>query len=75
LIASSYSFAYTFLDFLQELLSTLVARLVAILWLWRVIRSVTEGLKKQRLHGTSTIDDVELEELPDPFISLNQYCK
>jgi hypothetical protein len=37
-IASSYSFAYTFLDSLQELLSTLVGRPVAILWLWRVIR-------------------------------------
>jgi hypothetical protein len=39
MIASSYSFAYTFLDFLQELLSTLVARLVAISWPWRGIRT------------------------------------
>jgi hypothetical protein len=38
-IASSYSFAHYFLDFLQELLSTLVARLVAILWPWRGIRT------------------------------------
>jgi hypothetical protein len=39
MIASSYSFAYTFLDFLQELLSTLVARLVAISWPCRGIRT------------------------------------
>jgi hypothetical protein len=38
-IVSSYSFAYYFLDFLQELLSTLVARPVAISWPWRGIRT------------------------------------
>jgi hypothetical protein len=41
-----------------------------------IVDPVSKGLKKQRLRGTSTADDVELEELPDPVIQLlNQYCK
>jgi hypothetical protein len=39
MIASSYSFTHYFLDFLQELLATLVARPVAILWPWRGIKT------------------------------------
>jgi hypothetical protein len=41
-----------------------------------IVDPVNEALKKQRLQATSTADDVELEELPDPVIQpLNQYCK
>jgi hypothetical protein len=37
---------------------------------------VTEGFKKQRLDGIDTVDDVDLEELPDAVIKpLNRYCK
>jgi hypothetical protein len=40
-----------------------------------IVDPVNEALKKQRLQATSTADDVELEELPDPVIQpLNQYC-
>jgi hypothetical protein len=41
-----------------------------------IVDPVSEALKKKRLQATSTIDDVELEELPDPIIQpLNRYCK
>jgi hypothetical protein len=41
-----------------------------------IVDLVSEGLKKQRLQGTSTADDVELEELPVLVIQpLNRYCK
>jgi hypothetical protein len=41
-----------------------------------IVDPINEALKKQRLEATSTADDVELEELPDPFIQpLNRYCK
>jgi hypothetical protein len=41
-----------------------------------IVDPVSEALKKQRLQATSTADDVELEELPDPIIQpLNRYCK
>jgi hypothetical protein len=41
-----------------------------------IVDPVSEALKKKRLQATSTIDDVELEELPDPVIQpLNRYCK
>jgi hypothetical protein len=41
-----------------------------------IVDHVSKALKKQRLEATSTVDDVELKELPDPIIQpLNQYCK
>jgi hypothetical protein len=41
-----------------------------------IVDPVSEALKKEQLQATSTIDDVELEELPDPIIQpLNRYCK
>jgi hypothetical protein len=41
-----------------------------------IVDTVTEGFKKQRIDGVDAVDDVEVEELPDPvFIPLNQYCK
>jgi hypothetical protein len=41
-----------------------------------IVDTVTEGFKKQRLDGDDAVDDVELEELPDPVIQpLNRYCK
>jgi hypothetical protein len=41
-----------------------------------IVDTVTEGLKKQRIHGVDAVDDVEVEELPDPvFTPLNRYCK
>jgi hypothetical protein len=41
-----------------------------------IVDPVTEGFKKQRLDATGIVDDVELEELPDPIIvPLNRYCK
>ena len=33
-----------------------------------IVDPVSEALKKQRLHATSTANDVEFEELPDPII-------
>jgi hypothetical protein len=41
-----------------------------------IVDLVSEDLKKQQLQAPSTVDDVELEELPDPVIQpLNRYCK
>jgi hypothetical protein len=41
-----------------------------------IVDPVSEALKKEQLQATSTADDVELEELPDPIIQpLNRYCK
>jgi hypothetical protein len=41
-----------------------------------IVDIVTEGFKKQRLHGIHAIDDVDLEEFPDAVIQLlNRYCK
>jgi hypothetical protein len=41
-----------------------------------IVDIVTEGFKKQRINGDDAIDDVEVEELPDPvFTPLNRYCK
>jgi hypothetical protein len=41
-----------------------------------IVDTVTEGFKKQRLDGDDAVDDVELEELPDPVIQpLNRYFK
>jgi hypothetical protein len=41
-----------------------------------IVDPINEGLKKQRLQATSTVDDAKLEELPDPAIEpLNRYCK
>jgi hypothetical protein len=38
--------------------------------------TITEGFKKQQVDGDGAVDDVELEELPDPIIQpLNRYCK
>jgi hypothetical protein len=83
-IASSYSIAHSFLDFLQELLSTLVARPVAMEGDKEIFKAileplildhVTKGLKKQRLETNSTAE-IEVEELPDIDITpLNQFCK
>jgi hypothetical protein len=40
-----------------------------------IVDTVTEGLKKQRI-GDDVVEDVEVEELPNPiFTPLNQYCK
>jgi hypothetical protein len=41
-----------------------------------ILDPIIEGLKKQQLESTSTTNDLEDEELPDPVIQpLNQYCK
>jgi hypothetical protein len=41
-----------------------------------IVDTVIEGFKKQRLDSDDAIDDVEVEEFPDPVITpLNQYCK
>jgi hypothetical protein len=41
-----------------------------------IVDTVTEGLKKQQIDGDDAVDDVEVEELPDPvFTPLNRYCK
>jgi hypothetical protein len=42
-----------------------------------IVDTVTEGVKKQRLHGDDTNDDdVDLEEFEDPLIQpLDRYCK
>jgi hypothetical protein len=41
-----------------------------------IVDTMIEGLKKQRLDGVDAVDDVDLEELPDPvFTPLNRYCK
>jgi hypothetical protein len=41
-----------------------------------IVDTVTEGLKKQWMDGDDVVDDVEVEELPNPiFTPLNQYCK
>jgi hypothetical protein len=42
-----------------------------------IVDTVTEGFKKQQLHGDDTdYDDVELEEFEDSVIQpLNQYYK
>jgi hypothetical protein len=41
-----------------------------------IVDIVTEGLKKQRIDGVDAVDDVEVEEFPDPvFTLLNRYCK
>jgi hypothetical protein len=41
-----------------------------------IVDTITEGFKKQRIDGDDAVDDVEVEELPDPVITpLNQYCK
>jgi hypothetical protein len=41
-----------------------------------IVDTITEGFKKQRIDGDNAVDDVEVEELPDPVITpLNQYCK
>jgi hypothetical protein len=41
-----------------------------------IVDPVSEALKKQQLQATSTANDVELEELPDPVIQPpNRYCK
>jgi hypothetical protein len=41
-----------------------------------IVDTVTEGFKKQRLHGDNTTDDAEVEELPNlVIIPLNRYCK
>ena len=41
-----------------------------------IMDTVTEGFKKQKLIGDGAVDDVEVEELPDPIITLlNQYYK
>jgi hypothetical protein len=84
-IASSYSFAHFFLDFLQELLSMLVARPVAMegdkdifkaILEPLILDPITEGLKKQQLEATNIANDLEDEELPDTYIiPFNRYCK
>jgi hypothetical protein len=33
-----------------------------------IVDTITEGFKKQQLDGDDTVDDVELDELPDPVI-------
>jgi hypothetical protein len=41
-----------------------------------IVDPISEALTKQQLEATSTVDDVELEEFPDPVIQLlNRYCK
>jgi hypothetical protein len=42
-----------------------------------IVDTVTEGFKKQRLHGDDTDDDdVDLQEFEDPVIQpLDRYCK
>jgi hypothetical protein len=41
-----------------------------------IVDPITEGLKKQRLEATSTIDDLEVDELPNiDIMPLNRYCK
>jgi hypothetical protein len=41
-----------------------------------IVDTITEGFKKQRLDGDDAVDDVELEEFPNPIIQpLNRYCK
>jgi hypothetical protein len=42
-----------------------------------IVDTVTEGFKKQRLHGDDTDDDdVDLQELENPVIQpLDRYCK
>jgi hypothetical protein len=41
-----------------------------------IVDTLTEGLKKQRIDGVDAVDDVDLEELPDPiFTPLNRYYK
>ena len=41
-----------------------------------IVDTINEGYKKQQIDGNDAIDDVEVEELPDPvFTPLNQYCK
>jgi hypothetical protein len=41
-----------------------------------IVDPVSEGLKRQRLEATCTVDDLEVEEYPDTLITpLNEYCK
>jgi hypothetical protein len=41
-----------------------------------IVDLVSEAIKKQRLEATSTVDVLEIDELPDPIIiPLNRYCK
>ena len=41
-----------------------------------ILDPITEGQKKQRLKATSTVDDLEVEELPNTnIILLDQYYK
>jgi hypothetical protein len=41
-----------------------------------IVDTITEGFKKQQLDANDTVDDVEVEELPDSIIvPLNRYCK
>jgi hypothetical protein len=41
-----------------------------------IVDTVIEGFKKQRIDGDDAVDDVEVEELPDPiFNPLNRYSK
>jgi hypothetical protein len=70
---------------MKEHLSTLVARPVAMegdkeifkaILEPLIVDTVTEGFKEQWLDGDDAADDVEVEELPDPAITLlNRYCK
>jgi hypothetical protein len=89
MITSSYFFAYTFLDFFarafvhachkagrhfvamegdKEIFKAILEPLI--------VDPVSEGLKRQRLEATCTVDDLEVEEYPDTLITpLNEYCK
>jgi hypothetical protein len=77
-IASSYSFVYTFLDFFAGAFVHTCRKasrhFVAIegdkdifkaILEPLIVNPVTEGFKKQRLDATSTADDLEVKEYPD----------